>query len=99
VAGAPSRRGVRWRRVAVAITVLALSVASIGAVSAPAVAASAGRDTAKGTALVEQFFDLLKAGDTKGLAQLLSPAFLLQGADGGVLDKEDFVANPSKVAA
>jgi hypothetical protein len=76
--------------------VLALTAAVVGGSIAPAAAAD---DTAKGTALVEQFFDQLKAGDTKGLESFLSPAFLLQGADGGVLDREDFVANPSKVTS
>ena len=61
-------------------------------------AAAGGGDSAKRTALVERCIDLLEAGNTNGLGKLLSPAFLVQGADGGVLDKDDFVTNPSKVA-
>ena len=38
-------------------------------------------------------------GNVAGLGRFLSPAFHLQGADGGFLDKQDFLANPSKVAS
>ncbi len=54
----------------------------------------AADDTAKGTKLVERFFDLLVDGNTAGMEKFLSPAFQLQGADGGFLDKEEFIADP-----
>ena len=53
--------------------------------------------TAKGTALVTRFFDQLESGDAAKLERLLSPAFQLQGADGGYLDKEEFLADPPSV--
>jgi hypothetical protein len=58
---------------------------------------AASSDTTRGTALVERFFDLLRDGDTKGLKTLLSAGFQLQGADGGYLDKQEFVADPPDV--
>jgi len=107
MAGARQAVRARPRRGALAVAALSIGVGSLGSAAAtlatatPAAAtgSTANAPTAKGTALVAQFFDLLKAGDTKGLEQFLSTAFLLQGADGGVLDKAAFVANPSKVAS
>jgi hypothetical protein len=72
------------------VLAVATQIASAGAQASDA-------NTAKGTALVEQFFDLLQERDAAGLARFLSPAFILQGADGGVLDRDDFLANPSQV--
>jgi hypothetical protein len=65
--------------------------------SVASAATTSDANTVKGTALVEQFFDRLQERDAAGLAKFLSPAFLLQGADGGVLDRDDFLANPSQV--
>jgi uncharacterized protein DUF4440 len=105
MAGAPQAVS-RRRCAALVIAALSLAAASLAsggtaaaARPAAATASTADAPTTKGTALVARFFDLLKAGDTKGLDQFLSTAFLLQGADGGVLDKASFVANPSKVAS
>jgi hypothetical protein len=79
--------------VAVAVT---LAGSALGTTATPSAAARAA-DTTKGTKLVAQFFDLIKEGDAKGLERYLSPAFQLQGADGGFLTKEDFLANPPKI--
>ena len=67
----------------------------MGVASAASTAGDA--DTTKGTALVERFFDALQERDATALAKVLAPAFLLQGANGGVLDRDDFLANPSQV--
>jgi hypothetical protein len=75
------------------VLVLLASVPAVGA----SAATGAGADTTKGTALVARFFDLLKARDATGLEKFLSPAFQLQGADGGFLDRDQFLANPSQV--
>jgi hypothetical protein len=90
------REPVLRRAVVVVAAVVALAGGARSAVAAPG--APAGTvDTAQGTRLVERFFDLLKNGDAAGLEKFLSPAFQLQGADGGFLTKEEFVAKPSKV--
>jgi hypothetical protein len=95
MSSSPPRRPFRLAQV-VAIVGLSVALAAVtGVASAGAQASDA--NTAKGTALVEQFFDLLRERDAAGLAKFLSPAFLLQGADGGVLDRDDFLANPSQV--
>src|SRR5438270_6196455 len=84
------------RAVVLVATVVVVAWGALGAAAAPVVAA---RDTnvTTGTHLVQRFFDLLKTGDTTGLETFLSPAFQLQGADGGFLTKEEFISNPSKV--
>jgi Domain of unknown function (DUF4440) len=73
-----------------------LTVAAAGA-SHGAPRGAPAEPTAKGTALVTRFFDQLESGDTAKLERLLSPAFQLQGADGGYLDKEEFLADPPSV--
>ena len=40
---------------------------------------------------------MLQARDATGLARFLSPSFQLQGADGGYLGRDEFLANPSQV--
>jgi hypothetical protein len=75
------------------VLVLLAAVPAVGA----SAATGADADTAKGTALVARFFDLLKARDSTGLEKFLSPAFQLQGADGGYLGRDEFLANPSQV--
>jgi len=40
---------------------------------------------------------LLQARDATGSAKFLSPSFQLQGADGGYLGRDEFLANPSQV--
>ena len=62
------------------------------AIAAPRAAST----TAQGTTLVKRFFDLLTKQDKGGLQKFLSPAFQLQGADGGFLDKRALVANRPK---
>jgi hypothetical protein len=79
--------------VAAAIT---LAGGALGVSAAPG-AAARDADTAKGTGLVERFFDQLEDGNAAGLEQFLSSAFQLQGADGGFLTKEEFLANPPKL--
>ena len=79
----------------------AAALAGVPAVASAATPTTAPRgsddDTAKGTKLVERFFDLLVDGNTEGMGKFLSPAFQLQGADGGFLDKEEFIADPPEV--
>jgi hypothetical protein len=75
-------------------------VPAVAAATAPSTTPRAtGANTAQGTTLVERFFDLLVEGDATGLEKLLSPAFQLQGADGGFLDKKDFLESPPEVEA
>src|SRR5687768_13436685 len=78
-----------------------LAVFVFVAVSVPVTVAAApagkGSNTAQGTKLVTRFFDLLTDGDVAGMKKLLSPAFQLQGADGGFLDKQEFIADPPDV--
>jgi len=81
-----------------AAAVAALAVTLAGAPAGVAIAAPrAASTTAQGTTLVKRFFDLLTKQDKGGLQKFLSPAFQLQGADGGFLDKRALVANPSQV--
>jgi hypothetical protein len=85
------------RRAVVLVAAAAtLAAGALGAVAAPS-AAARDADTAKGTKLVERFFDLLKNADAAGLEKFLSPAFQLQGADGGFLTKADFLGSPPKI--
>jgi hypothetical protein len=82
----------------VAAAVTLAGVPAVAAAAAPsATPRDADADTTKGTRLVKQFFDLLKDGDAAGLEKFLSPAFQLQGADGGFRNKKDILANPPKV--
>ena len=74
-----------------------VAMLSVVAFSAAPAATSSDADTARGTALIERFFDLLQARDASGLAKFLSLSFQLQGADGGYLDRDQFLANPSQV--
>jgi hypothetical protein len=93
----------RRRRTANFVCALAAAGATSVLVTMPATAAPrsaivlASSDTTRGTALVERFFDLLQDGNVKGLKALLSSGFQLQGADGGYLDKQEFVADPPDV--
>jgi hypothetical protein len=74
-----------------------LVVAILATALARSTAAAATGAEARGTALVERFFDDLQEGDARGLNRLLSPAFQLQGADGGHLDKQQFLDDPPAV--
>lgn len=47
--------------------------------------------------LVNEFVRLLKAKDLDGLAEFLSPAFIIQRADGTYLDKERYLDNPAHI--
>ena len=58
---------------------------------------SAGRPDGEGDRARHALFDQLESGDAAKLERLLSPAFQLQGADGGYLDKEEFLADPPSV--
>ena len=69
----------------------------VAAAAPSAVSSGSSSVTAKGTELVERFFDLLVDEDVAGLEKFLSPAFQLQGADGGFLTKADFLADPPDV--
>jgi ketosteroid isomerase-like protein len=42
---------------------------------------------------VTPFFELLRAGDTDGLAELLSDAWIIQRSDGNHLGKDEYLAN------
>jgi hypothetical protein len=79
--------------VCVGVVMMFTAVSSMAALAAT----SSDADTAKGTVLVGRFFDLLQARDATGLAKFLSPSFQLQGADGGYLGRDEFLANPSQV--
>ena len=72
---------------------LVLAVAVVTVVGAPPVVAGAA-PTERATSLVERFFDTLVEEDGSALKRFLSPAFQLQGADGGFLTKADFLASP-----
>jgi hypothetical protein len=85
------------RVVLLCCTVVTLATVPAVAATSSAAPRDATADTAKGTRLVERFFDLLTDSDLGGLAKLLSPAFQLQGADGGFLDGEDFIVNPPEI--
>ena len=89
------RRGHRRGQIVGVFVAAMLLIVTVGGV--PAAVAAGDAETKKGTLLVERFFDSLQARDSAALAKILAPAFLLQGADGGVLDREDFLANPSQV--
>jgi len=87
-----------FRGVLLVAAVIALAGGSSVAAAAPnIVSRDAASDTAKGTKLVERFFDLLVDGDGAELEKFLSPAFQLQGADGGFLTKADFLDDPPEV--
>ena len=92
------RRPKQGLRRAVVLVVAAVTLAG-GALAAAAAPSAATRDveTTKGTKLVGRFFDLLKNADAAGLEKFLSPAFQLQGADGGFLTKADFLGSPPHI--
>ncbi|HXY95007.1 MAG TPA: nuclear transport factor 2 family protein [Acidimicrobiia bacterium] len=96
----PCHRAPRRGRAAVVLAAPVLLLVGVPfALSAVPAGAAEDADTSKGTELVQRFFDLLQAGNVAGLGKLLSPAFQIQGADGGYLTKQRFLANPSKVAS
>ena len=47
--------------------------------------------------LVETFLRLLQARDREGLAEFLSPHFILTRADGSLAGKEDYLENPAVI--
>jgi hypothetical protein len=90
------RRGSHGRHTV--LVVVAIMLAALSAVAGVADAAPEAKDPdARGTKLVTSFFDLLKDGDVEGMERFLSPAFQLQGADGGFLDKDEFIADPPEL--
>jgi Domain of unknown function (DUF4440) len=102
----PRAASVAWTAALVAVSSTVAGIVMM-ATAGPTVATAGGSsgvprgaatDTAtRGTALVERFFSELESGDQRGLARLLSPAFQLQGADGGYLDEAEFLDDPPAV--
>src|SRR4051812_17718629 len=74
---------------------IALALAGTLALAAPA-GAKLGPNPSNAK-LAGEFLRLLKAKDMPGLRAFLSPAFLLQRADGTFLTKQQYLANPSEV--
>ncbi|UGS34755.1 nuclear transport factor 2 family protein [Capillimicrobium parvum] len=68
---------------------------TIAAPAAPA-GAKVGLHATDGQ-LANEFLQLLKAKDMRGLARFLDPAFLLQRADGSYLTKAQYLQNPAVV--
>jgi hypothetical protein len=70
---------------------LALVFAGASAQSSRQAAAQLAHPDAAARPLVARFFTLLEHKDVAGLKRLLSPAFQLQGADGGGFNKTQFL--------
>jgi len=79
------------------ISAIAVILAGCSAGATPgaggATAPTLSDPTATGTELVNRYFDLIKARDTDGLRDFLSPAFQLERADGTGTGKDDWLAN------
>lgn len=78
---------------AIALTMLVLSLL----VAAPA-SAKLGPNPSN-RQLASEFLRLLQAKDMPGLRAFLSPAFILQRADGTFLTKKQYLADPSQVTS
>ena len=87
----------RPRPAALLFTIGLLLAAMPAAAVVASVPQGAKDNTAEGTELVERFFDLLVDGDIGEMAKLLSPAFQLQGADGGFLTEDEFLQSPPEI--
>jgi hypothetical protein len=72
-----------------------LVLAAVLATAAPAQAALRGNPSDK--RLASEFLRLLHAEDTAGLRAFLSPAFLIQRADGSWLTKAQYLEAPAKI--
>ena len=51
-----------------------------------------------GQELVDEYMSLLEAQDVDGLDELLSDAFLRQGAEGRFATKDDYLGDPPKIS-
>lgn len=87
----------RVGRAVVAVTIATTSVVGFAASASADVSPQQQRNVEQGEQLVSKFLDLLHGPDTAGLAKFLSPAFLLQRANGEWSDKLGYLNDPAVV--